>query len=162
MRIVKIISTAIEKGNLMIKILGLGSKDVRTLYNILPFGIDSNPSKDYRAIYADTDDKGNKICIGIINKKVLTNVGELRIFSEKTDGSDSFSIILKNNETCEIGGNSDNFVRYSKLNEALQNFKTTLTAQLTAALPTLTWTPANTESVIMNITASKIDEIKTS
>jgi hypothetical protein len=122
MIITKIISTAIDKGKLIIKVLGLGSKDIKSVYNILPFGIDSNPLKDYRAVYADTGTNGEKVLLGIVYTKVIAQVGELRLYSEDSNGNEVFSIHLKNNGTCELGGDSDNLTNYSKLKEGFDLF----------------------------------------
>ncbi len=131
MTISKVISTAIEKGILIVKILGLGSKDVRTTYNVSPFGIDSNIPKGYRGIYADTGNIGEKILIGIISDKAITDIGETRIYSEKEDGTASFDILLKKNGTCEIGGNSDFMVRFSELKSGFDKLKSDLNQVIT-------------------------------
>ncbi|MDD5013672.1 MAG: hypothetical protein PHW73_01040 [Atribacterota bacterium] len=176
MIIIKIISTAIEKGKLIVKVLGLGSKDIKSIYNILPFGIDSNPSKDYRAIYADTGVNGEKILLGIIYTKVIAEVGEMRLYSEDNNGDEVFSLHLKKDGTCEIGGNADNAVRYTKLkkgfdklledhNKLLDAFNQHMhpTAGTGAPSPP-TAVPDLIPAIVSqaDISESKIDNIKTS
>ncbi len=130
MTIAKIISTAIYKGRLIVKVLGLGKSDVKTVYQILPFGIDCNPTKNYRAIYADTTVKGEKVLIGVVNNDILTEAGELRLHSENSNGGEAIYLHLKSNGNFEINGNSDNLVRYLKLNEGLSDMVTKINTEL--------------------------------
>lgn len=145
MILTKVISTVVQKGSLIVKILGFGSSDVRTAFNVLPFGIDSNMNKNYRAIYADTEDNDKKVLLGIINKNVLTSPGEIRLFAENSAGTEVFSLHLKNNGNCELGGNSDNLVRYSELETAyneLNDKYNDAVEKINAIINTLqTWTP---------------------
>ena len=89
--------------------------------------------------------------------------GEKRIFSLKEDGSLSFSVHLKNNGTLEVGGNTDNMVRYQKLDDALQAEKNLINAELSkiaAAINAIvpgSYTPA---PITLNLIQAKIDEIK--
>ena len=82
----KVISTTIEKGRLIVKILGFGSSDFKTPYNISPFGIDSNVTKGYRAIYADTENDGEKVLVGVLMKNAIAQVSETRLYSEDSNG----------------------------------------------------------------------------
>jgi hypothetical protein len=176
MIISKVISTTIEKGKLIVKVLGLGSKDVKSIYNALPFGIDSNPSKDYRAIYADTGVNGEKTLIGIIYTKAVAAVGEMRLYSEDSDSNEVFSLHLKNNGTCEIGGNNDNAVRYAKLkkgfdqlledhNKLADAFNQHMHATAAPGAPSIPTPVTNLIPAVASeadITESKINNIKTS
>lgn len=119
----KIISTEINKSRLLVKILGKGSADVKKVENVSPFGLETNVPKGYSAVYANTGNKENKILIGIFHTEVLTAVGESRLFSTDEDGVTVFDIHLKNDGTAEIGGNSDNMVRYSELEAAYNQLK---------------------------------------
>jgi hypothetical protein len=115
MRLTKVISTSIEKGKLIVKVLGLGSRDVQTVNNILPFGIDSNPNKNYRAIYSSTESLEDRILLGILFERALCAPGETRLYAENTGGEEVFSLHLKNDGTCELGGNTNYLTKYNEL-----------------------------------------------
>jgi hypothetical protein len=162
MKISKVISTIITGGRNIVKVLRLGNSDVQTGYNIQPFGIDGNIPSGYRCIFADTGNRGEKIIIGIINTNALAGIGELRLHSEN-NGSESFYIWIKNNGTCELGGNSDNAVRYSKLYNAMDKLKTDINAELTKIQTGITGVGGAYAKVDISIDISeaKINEIKT-
>lgn len=164
MRITKIISTAIIKSRLIIKVLGLGSKDIQTVYNIAPFGIDSNPVSGLRGIWAQTESYEDRILLGVLFEKAIAAVGETRVYSTDADGNVVIAMHLKSNGTVEIGGNSDNAVRYSKLNDGLQNMKSDINTELVkiqVAISGLGGSYVNTP-ISLNINDSKINNIKTS
>jgi hypothetical protein len=133
-RIGKIINTTIEKSKLIVKILGLGSSDVKTIYNVAPFGIDGNTTDKYKCVYSETGVGGERVLLGIINSRVLAESGELHLFSEKSNGTDSFRIKLMTNETCEIGGNANFAVRYNELKSEYDKTVLYLTSLKTASL----------------------------
>lgn len=171
----KIISTAIEKGRLIIKILGLGNNDIQTVYNISTFGIDSRPIKNMRGIYSNTKIKGKNILIGVIFDNITTDEGETKIYSLDSNGSEQFYILLKNDGNCEIGGSSDNLSRHSilesqihKLRDDFNNLVTAFNQHVhpTAALgspsipnPIPNKIPVSNSNI--DITNAKIDNIKT-
>lgn len=164
MTLSKIISTLVQKGILIVKILASGSSDIKTVYNLLPFGIDSNPTKGYRAIYSRTDVKGENVLIGIINNKVLTDIGEVRFHSENSDGDEVFFVHIKNDGNCEFNGNIDNFVRYQKLEDGLSTMVSDINAELTkiqTAIVALGGSYVKSD-ISLNISDAKIDNIKTS
>lgn len=164
MKISKVISTIIENGYNIVKILRLGESDVQTGYNVQPYGIDGNIPAGYRAIFSDTGNRGDKIIIGVINTKALAQVGELRLHSEKADSSESFVIHLKNDGTCEIGGSSDNLVRFSKLEEAFNELKekfNTFAQNYSPGGPSSQGLPASIQPSNADISGAKINEIKT-
>lgn len=165
MRITKVISSAITKGKLIVKVLGIGSKDVQTVYNIAPFGIDSNPVAGMRAIWAKTDNLEDRILLGILFEKATAESGETIVYSTNSSGIIQGKIYLKKNGDIEINGNADNAVRYSKLDDKLQSFKTDINTELgkiaTAinAIVPGSYTPA---LLSIDISDAKIDNIKTS
>lgn len=140
----KIISSTIEKGKLIVKILGWGNNDVKTVQSLFPFGVDANPLPGYRGIYASSSSKEKRYLLGVLNTNAVSDVGEFRIHSEDSDGNEIASIHLKNNGDIEMTGNgsstvilrengdielngdSDNMVRYSKLEEAYNQLKSDL------------------------------------
>jgi hypothetical protein len=123
MRLTKIISTAKQTGYLIIKVLGLGTKDVQTVYNIQPFGIDSNPNKNIRGIWAKTDNLEERILIGILFNRPVSSPGELRLYSEDSNGSEKIAIYLKNDGSIELGGGTNYLTKYNELKLAFDKLK---------------------------------------
>ena len=176
MNLVKTISTKIDSLNRrIIKFLRYGKDDIQTSFESYPFGIDSNPVKDLIAIYSPTNEKGKTVILGYLNKNQLAKVGENRLYSTDEDGNEVFYVYLKNNGEAEIGGNSDNMVRYSPLKDEYDKTKDVLDSILNI----LTGAPINepgngAPSALQaalsaalvgkstgDISGSKIDEIKT-
>ena len=161
----KIISTAIVKGLLKVKVLGLGSSDVKTVFNLLPFGIDSNPSKDYRAIYADTGINGEKVLLGVLNKQILAEAGEIRIFSE-IEGEIATFIHLKKNGKIELGGDSNFIAKFNELKTGFDQLKGDLNSHIqnynSHVHPGVTAGGASTAVTVSTSTESEadIDEAK--
>lgn len=154
---------AIEGGRRVAKVVQFGTK---TADVISSFGDDSNPLPETIAIYANTSEVGDDIIIGYLNANQIAEIGEKRIFSLRDDGTLSFSIHLKNDGTCEIGGDTDFAVRYSeletafnelkgKVNDLIQNYNTHSHAANGGAPPASPATPSSAD-----ITTAKIDEIK--
>lgn len=148
-----------------------GKNDVLTSIEASPYGVDSNPVKDMIAIYAET--KTGSAIIGYMNVHQLAAVGEMRTYSTDADGVLKFYIWQKADGTCEIGGNTDNMVRFSKMAESVNELKNDLTT-LKAAFNS--WTPVPNDggaalktsaatwsgtSLQKDINAAKIGEIKT-
>lgn len=171
---VKIISTSLgDLGKRLIKFAGFGSKDIQTAQHVFPFGIDSNPVKDWVAVYATTSNSGDKIIVGVINKNLLAGIGETRLFATDDKGTEKGYLWLKNDGTAEILGNDDNAVRFSKLEAGFNQLKDDLNTQIdkwnlfaaaySPGSPTTLGTPP-TAATVTNSTASisdaKIDTIK--
>lgn len=155
----KVKEVLIEGGNRVLKVLQFGAK---TADVVAPFGDDSHPLKDMTAIYAETSEVGDNIIIGYINTNQLAGEGEKRIFSLRPDGSLSFSIHLKNDGTCEIGGNSDFAVRFNQLNQSLQQQVLSINSELTAIAAGIasaggSYTP---NLINLDLTASRVDNVK--
>jgi len=165
LNIVKVISTELDKQQKrLIKVLRFGKKDVQTPFQSLPFGVDSNPVKDMVAVYGETTSKGESVIIGYLQKNQLAEKGETRIFSVDSNGNLKAYAWFKANGDIHFNGNADNAVRYTALNTALQNEVTALNAEfvkiaaaINAIIPGL-YTPA---TITLNISASKINDIKT-
>lgn len=153
--------STIKNGERELKVIQYGAK---TADVVADFGDDSCPIKDMVAIYAKTDENSDNIIVGYFNKNQISQPGEKRIFSLKEDGSLSFAIHLKNDGTCEVGGNADNLVRYQALDDALQAEKTLINTELSKialainAIVPASYTPA---PITLNLIQAKIKEIKT-
>lgn len=180
--LVKVISTVVQQGKRLVKVLYSGNDDIRQMRDAGPYGIDSNPLKDMIAVYAHTSERGKDAIIGYVNKNALAAVGELRMFSTSEDGAASFYAWLKNDGTAEIGGNVDFLVRYSALetgynelrddfnalvlkhNQFLTEYKTHVHTGVTTGAGssgTTVSTQTNADQSTADISGAKIEEIKT-
>lgn len=170
----KVVSTEFNKvKNLVVKFARYGKLDARTAEDVSSYGIDSNPVKDMVAIYAESGVSGETVIIGYINKNRLAQVGETRLFSTDANGNLKTSIWLKNDGNIELGGNTDNLLRFSKTKEVLDELKNDITTLKNifktwtpvpndggAALKTASTTWANT-ALQKSIDPAKIDTLKT-
>lgn len=163
--IVKIFSTGFDKAKRrVVKFLRMGKRDVQTSVESGPFGVDSNPPANLRAIYADTGTKGDTVIIGYINLNQLAEVGENRLFSTDSDGNLIFEARMRNDGTFEIGGSVDNLVRFAKLDAEMQVLAGSINAELAKISIAIAgvggaYAPG---TITINIGAAKIDELKTS
>lgn len=154
-------SSIIEAGKRILKVNEYGAKTALSAAN---FGDDSQPLKNMTALYARTANNSEPVIIGYINTEQIAKEGEKRIFSQNpSTGNISFSIHLKTNGTCEIGGAIDNAVRFNPLKSGIDAKDQLINdelAKIATAIGTLGGsyvpTPLST-----NIESSKIEEIKT-
>ncbi len=151
----------LDKAKRSLKVLQFGAK---TAQQIAAFGDDSAPLKDMVAIYSKTSEMGDSIIIGYINKNQIALPGEKRIYSLQKDGSKAADIYLKNDSTIEIGGNTDNFVKYAPLDNALRKQDAAINSELTKIATAITalggvYVPA---AITTNIDNAKTLKIKTS
>jgi hypothetical protein len=177
MNITKVISTSFDTLNrLKVKFLRFGKSDVQECIEASPYGIDSNPIKDMIAIYAPTEQSGNNYIIGYLNKNRLAEIGENRLFSTDENGTLKAWIWLKNDGKIQVLGDSDNFVRYSKLEEAFNELKashnelaekwnTFATAYVPGSPATVGTPPTLATSIVQpntsDISGAKINEVQT-
>lgn len=103
--------------------LRFGKSDVQSPFESMPFGFDGVPKKDLRAVYASTQERGVNVIVGYINVNQIAEEGEVRLYSLDVNSDLSTYIHLKNDNTMEVGGDDDNMVRYSKLEEAFNDLK---------------------------------------
>jgi hypothetical protein len=145
-----------------IKVLRYGKNDVQTCEPIMLPGIDSKPINEDIAIHSTTGESSDPICLGYIWKSELTKEGEIRIFSRDANGVEQIYIHLKNDGTIEFGGDTDNLVRFSKIDKGLQDFKDLIVTELgkiSAGISGVggTYAPG---SISVNISDAKIEEFK--
>lgn len=176
LNLVKTISTELDNLNRrIVKFLRFGRSDVQTSLQASAPGVDANPIKDMVAVYAATEEKGKTVIVGYINKNQISKPGEYRTFSTNDEGDEETYIYLKDDGTIEIGGASDNMVRFAPLKEGYDKTKDVSDAIVTI----LTGPPINepgngAPSALQaalssalsgkstgDIDDSKIDEIKT-
>lgn len=157
LNLVKIISTAWDASNrLLPKFFRLGKSDVQTAKQVTPFGIDSNPLPEMRALYAQTGENGQTCIIGYIQEDMIAEPGEVRLFAIGGEGNVVNSIHISNAGNIFIGvekpAQDNTFVRYNELNIAITQLTTEFNAFVTAynahthivtapTLPTLTAVP---------------------
>jgi len=177
-KLVKLISTEFDSAKRrIIKYLRMGKQDVQTSPQTAPFGSDTNPPANMRAIYAKTGVKGDTFIIGFINKDMVAEVGENRQFSTDEDGNLIFEARMRNDGTYEIGGSVDNLARFSKLEDSfnelkgdLNNLISTFNSHIHITTATVGVGPpgviAPTTTIetpsIADISPAKIEELKTS
>jgi len=167
MNFVKIISSKIDdKYRRVIKYLRLGKDDVRENLQAGPYGFDGSPVKDMIAIYAPTLQNGNAVIIGYINKnKANLKPGEVIMYSTDANGVQKMALKMLDDGTAEFGGKTDNMIRYIPLDAGLQSEAAAINVELVKIAAVLnsiipgSYVPT---PVTVNISASKIDEIKTS
>lgn len=174
--VVKMISNSYDSlGRLISKFQRMGKADIQEVITVGPFGVDSRAIKDMVAIHAQTGVSGESVVIGFINKDCIAAIGEHRIFSTDENGVLSTYIHLKNDQTMEIGGNTDFMVRYSELENAFNELKndhndlvtafnshmhaTAATGPPSVPTPIPSSIPATPSTA--DITGAKIEEIKT-
>lgn len=164
MNLTKVISTQFDDlKRRLVKVLRIGKSDVRTPFEALPYGLDSNPIKDMVCVYSPTGENGKDVIVGYLNKNQLAGVGEFRTYSTDENGEVKFYTWLKNDGTMELGGTDDNLVRYQKLSDATTSYQNKISTELnkiSIALASLggSYTPGD---VTFDISQAKINEIKT-
>lgn len=157
-----------ENGKRVLKLLRYGNDDVITPRPVMPFGIDSVPApvKNLIGVYADTARDGNMVLIGYIPAEQVAQVGELRLYSMNEEGNAvAFQQLLKNDGTCELGGTTDNLVRYTALDAGMQSTVTQVLTnlnQIAVAINAIVPGSYTPSALGVDISAAKINEIKTS
>lgn len=148
----------------IVKVLTMGKISVNEAYESSPFGVDSNPPKGVRAIYAESMDDGVKVILGYINNKQKAETGGYRIFSVDSNGDESNDIYIRPNGDIEIGGNTDNAVKWSELNNSISQIQTDVNTQLGLiatgiAVAGGAYTPT---PIAVSLTSSKSEKVKLS
>lgn len=175
MNFVTTISTQLDSlQRRVIKILRMGKNDIQTSDQVAPHGIDSNPVKDMTAVYAATEQKGETVIIGYLNKNMLAAVGEMRLYSTDADGVLQTFVWLKNDGTMELGGGAKNLARFQELKTGFDQLKAdlndmktkwnTFAAAYVPGSPSVTGLPPTAQqstASTASIDTAKIDEIKT-
>ena len=152
----KVISSKVNATRTWVKVNLFGR--TREVQQVLPFGVDSVPVKDMVGLYVKTGSTNADVLVGYVYKGAVATEGEMRIYSLDGDGAVAFYQHLKSDGTCEIGGNVDNMVRYSKLNDGAQNAITAINSNFTTIATALGIT---LPTVTLDISEAKIEEVKT-
>lgn len=147
----------------VLKFLRLGLRDVQTAKEAGPYGVDSSPIKGMVALYAPSGVKGKNYIVGYLNINQLAQPGEFRAYSTDGNGALKTYLWLKADGSMEVGGSSDNLVRYSPLDQSLQNLATALNQELAAISAGIlaaggTYTPG---TITIDIASAQTPNIKT-
>ena len=126
--IVKVISTFVDGTLRKIKFYRGGTLDVKSAFSASPFGFESNPIANMKAIYAPTQISGEDAIIGYFNKDVLAEAGESRIFSLDSNGNLKAYIWLKSDGVMRMNGNSDFGIGFNKTKESIDEIKDDINA----------------------------------
>jgi phage gp45-like len=146
----------------LVKVYRLGKDDVQEAIQAAPFGVDSSPINDMQAIFMQTGERGKTVIVGYLNRNHISEKGETRIYSTNESGSVQIFLHLKNNGTAEFGGDTDNLVRFSKLEEGFNQLKSDFNNFLIHTHPASGSPPAPPAlPSTASIAGSKIDKIKT-
>lgn len=120
----KIISTELDNiKRRLVKIQLFGKSDIQTPKEGMPFGLDSNPTKDMIALYAESKEKGKAYIIGYLVKNQKAEVGETRLFATDAQGNEQGYAWLKKDGTLELLGNTNFAVKYNELKIELDALK---------------------------------------
>ncbi len=170
MNLVTVLSTSITKLVRTIKVKRYGKNDIRTPDEASAYGIDSNPVKDMRAIYIQGTDDENDVIIGYINKNQKAKVGEIRLFSTTSTGTEKFYVWLRDSGEIEIGGDTNWGVKYTELKAELDKLKQDHNTLATAhdthlhqvlSIPTTPPTAPSNATNASDFSKAKNDKIKT-
>ena len=95
-KITTTIENIIERGFRKIKALRNGSKDTNTSYQAAPFGQDFQVPKNWRAVYAKTENSAEPIIVGFVSALVDESLvtGDNKLYSTNEAG-DAVGIDLK-------------------------------------------------------------------
>ena len=103
------------------------------------------------------------VILGVINKNQIASPGEKRIFATNEGGDVVVAIYLKRDGTIEIAGNSDNTVKFSKLDTAIQKLSADINIELGKIAAGIA-TGGGAYAVVpisIDLSAAKNDKIKT-
>lgn len=146
-----------------VKVFRFGKDDVQTAKQGVPAGIDSSPIKDMIAIFAETGIKGKTTIVGYLSKDQLAEPGEIRMYSQDSQGQVKNYIWTKIDGTIHFGGDQDNLLKYAPLAQVLAQYNTDILIELgkiAAGIATGggSYTPG---SLSLDISSAKATELKT-
>lgn len=143
----------------ILKVFQYGAK---TADECAPFGFDGNPPNEMDAIFLETAAGGEPVIIGYIQTQRLANQGEARLYALNENNNLSTYLWLRKDQTVEIGGNNENLVKFSKLQQELLNLQNKLNSEMTKIASGIStaggvYIP---DAITINIQSSKTDLIK--
>ncbi len=164
----KYISSVITGGKRLLKALCYGrGTDIRTTQECMPYGVDSCPVANLTAVYASTDNMGQDVTIGYINKNQQAATGEFRFYSTNSDGDLQASgwlhadgKIVYTGTSIELLGNANHATQYEALNTQLQNYITALNAAILSGVSSAGGTYVE-PTTPLDLSTAKLTNIKT-
>lgn len=133
MVLVKVESTELDDENRrVVKFVRYFKQDAGTAKQVAPFGVDSAPpaQKNVRAVHGDTESVKDCVILGYINEGQVAEAGETRLYAVDDESEEVMFIHLKADGTVEIGGDSDNLVKYIPLDNAMQVLAAAINTEL--------------------------------
>lgn len=106
----------------LIKVERYGPTDILEMDEMTLWGYDGNVPTKVPGVMLETAADDPRV-IGYILKVRKARKGEVRIYATDKDQVEKNYIWLRDDNTIEVGGDSDNMVRYSKLEEAFNELK---------------------------------------
>lgn len=165
----KVIESIVDSGFRMVKLLRFGSDDNSNAFQISTFGDDFKVPEGYNALYIQTSNSSEPVCLGYINKVVFDNLnsGEKQIFSTNDKG-DTLAAYIKlfNDGIIHFNGDADFIAGFNDLKSGFDTLKSDFNSFLTHMHPTAATgspsppSPPATPSTA-SIDASKKDNLKT-
>lgn len=130
-RITKKNSSTLDKlKRRIVKVLALGRSSVYEAFESAPHGVDANAPNKKNAVYAESLSNNTKVILGYINDSQKAEVGGFRIYSTNESGEEQNDIYLRANGDIEIGGNTDNAVKWNRLNSSMNQLQAKVNTNL--------------------------------
>lgn len=136
------ISSVIKNGFRIIKSKTLGA-NAETAETITQGCVDFSPLQNMKAVYSKTNNSSEPICIGYLNKNVISDLdsGEGAFYSIDSSGVKAY-IKSRKDGTIELNGTEDYAVAFNRLKSAYDETKEVLDAIL-STLGTVINEPGN-------------------
>lgn len=128
-------SATLASGKRMLQYLGMG-KLPYTAAEYMPWGVDSAPVNNVRALTAETENRNSRVVTGYENVSQKAAPGEFRCYATDVDGNVVVDIYLRNNGTIEAGGNTNHLTQWEALNTALNSYFSSLNTAITEGVAT--------------------------
>lgn len=176
MKIGRFISAVIENGFRFVTFYGTSRSDVLKKIQYTPFGFDSVPTKDTPLVFEESGIRGKGGVLGYAKVVDELNEGDSAMYATDAEGNIVGKLIMLNDGTFKIGGDTDNMVRFTKLEEGFNDLRSDLNSLIgkwntfctsyvpgspaTVGLPA-TLSPSKLLESTAEISGAKINEIKT-
>lgn len=131
--ITKIKSSRIVNGIRLLTALVTGKNDVREYYETSPYGWDSSPVANVKAVYMSTLNRGDNVNTGYIATDRIAQPGESRMYSTDSSGSTKYFVYCYTDKVViGTGSPSNHLTQFEALNEKLQDQISQINTQLDA------------------------------
>ena len=130
----KVIESIIDEGLRVIKLLKFGETDNINTFQVSSFGDETNVPEGYDALYIQTSNSSEPVCVGFINKIVFNdlNPGEKQIFSTNAGGDTVQAFVkLLNDGIIHFNGDTDFIAGFNDLKSGFDTLKTDFNNHIT-------------------------------